>query len=62
MATNISADDFKVLADQTGLKLSDAQRATLYEAYGYVEKMAERVRTPRGREAEPALIFVPEVR
>ncbi len=35
MATTISAADFKVLADQTGLPLSEAQRATLHEAYSY---------------------------
>jgi hypothetical protein len=41
--------------------LTAAQKAVLYQGYAYVEVMTESVRTPRGREAEPATIFVPEM-
>jgi hypothetical protein len=46
-----------VLVKRAGLTLTDQQRAALYEGYGYLEDMIAKVRTPRGREAEPAHIF-----
>ena len=54
----ITEAEFAVLVKRAGLVLTDAQRAELYTGYGYVEAMIARVRTPRGREAEPAHIFV----
>ncbi|MBV9860275.1 MAG: hypothetical protein JO038_09265 [Alphaproteobacteria bacterium] len=62
MKPKISEDAFAVLVEQAGLPLTDQQRRTLYEAYGMVEAMLARVTEPLPREAEPALIFVPEVR
>lgn len=55
----ISKETFDVLVARAGLqKLDEAQTTDLRDAYKYVQAMAARVRTPRGREAEPALIFV----
>jgi hypothetical protein len=58
MTPKITEAEFATLVKRAGLTLSDAQKAELYKAYGYVEAMIARVRTPRGREAEPAHIFV----
>jgi hypothetical protein len=57
MTPKITEAEFATLVKRAGLVLSDAQKAEIYKAYGYVEQMIERVRTPRGREAEPAHIF-----
>lgn len=57
---SISKAEFAVLVKQTGLVLTKAQRATLYEGFAYVEYMVARVHTPLPREAESALIFRPE--
>lgn len=54
----ISKDDFAVLLARAGLTLPEAQAEDLRAAYRHVKAMADRVRTPRGREAEPAHIFV----
>jgi hypothetical protein len=45
------------LLARAGLTATDAQRARLKAAYTHVVAMAERVRKPRGRTAEPALIY-----
>jgi hypothetical protein len=58
MTPKITEAEFATLVKRAGLTLSDAQKAEIYKAYGYVETMIEQVRTPRGREAEPAHIFV----
>ena len=57
MTPKITEADFAALVKRAGLTLSDAQKAELFKAYAYVEVMVERVRTPRGRAAEPAHIF-----
>ena len=62
MKPNISEAAFSALAAQTGLPLSEAQKRALYEVYGTIEAMVARVTQPVPREAEPALIFNPEVR
>lgn len=53
----ISTEDFAVLMKRVGLKASPEETEELRKAYRYVLEMAARVRTPRGREAEPAHIF-----
>jgi hypothetical protein len=58
MKPSITEAEFAILVKRAGLSLTDAQRAALFEGYGYLEDMVKRVRTPRGREAEPAHIFV----
>lgn len=62
MKPKISEADFNVLIAQTGLPLTEAQKQVLYEPYALVEAMVERVTKPLPREAEPAVIFTPEVR
>jgi hypothetical protein len=57
MKPSITEAEFAVLVKRAGLTLSEKQRAALYEGYGYLEDMIAKVRTPRGREAEPAHIF-----
>ena len=55
----ISTEAFAVLLARAGLtKLTDEQIEDLRAAYKHVQAMAERVRTPRERAAEPAHIFV----
>lgn len=56
--TPISKEEFAALMKRAGLSLPDDQTERLRDAYKYVAEMAQRVRTPRGREAEPAHIFV----
>jgi len=56
--TAISQEAFAVLMERAGLSsLNEAHTAELRDAYKYVQMMAARVRTPRERGAEPALIF-----
>ena len=58
---SIGREDFEAHVRRSGLPLSEAQKSELFEAYGYVEIMAARVRAGgnRRREAEPAVIFKP---
>ncbi|MGE0224387.1 MAG: hypothetical protein AB7F35_02095 [Acetobacteraceae bacterium] len=58
----ITKEAFDVLAAQTGLPLSEAQKATLFAIYPTLAGLIERAAAPMPREAEPSLIFVPEVR
>jgi hypothetical protein len=45
------------LLARAGLALTPAQKAELKSVYAGIAAMAERVRKPRGRMAEPALIY-----
>jgi hypothetical protein len=45
------------LLARAGLTLSDAEKAELKTVYDGIAAMAERVRKPRGRMAEPALTY-----
>jgi hypothetical protein len=47
------------MAAKAGVTLTEAQRAELMSVYPLVAAMAERNRSGRGRQAEPAHIFVP---
>lgn len=58
----ISRTEFDVLAAQTGLPLSEAQKATLFGIYPTLQKILAIAAAPLPREAEPSLIFYPEVR
>ena len=54
-------EDFTALVRRAGLALTASQIAELYGAWGYVETMLVRNRTPvPPREAEPSHIFMPE--
>jgi hypothetical protein len=48
---------FAYLLARTGLTLTEAEKAELKTVCDRVTAMAERVRKPRGRMAEPALTF-----
>jgi hypothetical protein len=61
MKPAISQAAFELLLAQTGLPLSAAQKQELYEPYALVEAMVAHVSKPMPREAEPSLIFIPEV-
>jgi hypothetical protein len=45
------------LLARSGLAPTEAQKAELRAAYAHVAMMAERVRKPRGRMAEPVLTY-----
>jgi hypothetical protein len=62
MKPAISQAAFEILLEQTGLPLSAQQKQALYEPYAMVEAMVLHVSQPMPREAEPSLIFNPEVR
>ena len=57
-----SKEEFDVLVAQTGLTLSEQQKATLLAIYPVFQDLLARVTAPMPREAEPALIFIPEMR
>ena len=54
MPTPISDDAFAYLLARAGLTLTDAEKAELKTVCDGIAAMAERVRKPRGRMAEPA--------
>ena len=58
--SSTSDADFRAMLHQTGVPLTEAQQAALREGYAFVETMLAELRTPRGREPEPAHIFYPE--
>jgi hypothetical protein len=54
-------EDFTALIRRAGLELTPAKITELYGAWGYVEDMLARIRTPAlESDAEPATIFKPE--
>ena len=54
--------EFSTLLDQAGLKLTDAQKTELFAAYPMFRALIARATPPMPYEAEPSVIFVPEVR
>jgi hypothetical protein len=62
MTLSITPEAFDALIAETGLSLSSEQKATLLAIYPTWRAMIDRVTAPLPREAEPGLIFVPEVR
>jgi hypothetical protein len=53
----IKDEAFEFLIARAGLDLNDEQKAELKTVYAGVAAMAERVRKPRGRMAEPAHVY-----
>jgi hypothetical protein len=53
---------FSTLLDQTGLTLTDEQKSVLFAAYPMFQGMVTRATPPMPREAEPSVIFIPEVK
>ena len=58
----ITEDGFSAMLDQTGLKLTAAQKSVLFKAYPMFRSIVDRAAAPMPREAEPSVIFIPEVR
>jgi len=48
---------FEFLLARAGLSLTDEQKAELKTVYAGIAEMAQRVRKPRGRMAEPAHVY-----
>jgi hypothetical protein len=57
MPAEISDEALEFLLARAGLDLTEAQKAELKTVYAGVAAMAERVRKPRGRMAEPAHVY-----
>jgi hypothetical protein len=57
MPPQLDDDDLAFLLARAGLSPTPEQMAGLKAAYPHVAAMAERVRRPRGRMAEPALTY-----
>jgi hypothetical protein len=57
MQPEIKDEAFEFLIARAGLDLTDEQKAELMTVYAGIAEMAERVRKPRGRMAEPAHIY-----
>jgi hypothetical protein len=53
----IGDEAFEFLLARAGLKLTAEQKAELKTVYSGIAEMAERVRKPRGRMAEPAHVY-----
>jgi hypothetical protein len=53
----INDDAFEFLLARADLDLTPEQKAELKSVYAGIAEMAERVRKPRGRMAEPAHIY-----
>ena len=58
MSEPISTEQFAVLTERAGLKLTPEQFEELWQGYRFVERMIRTVRRPRDRASEPAHIFV----
>jgi hypothetical protein len=57
MPAEIPTEAFEFLLARAGLQLTDEQKAELKTVYAGIAQMAERVRKPRGRMAEPAHVY-----
>ena len=57
MPVQITDEAFEYLLARAGLTLSDAEKAELKTVCDGIAAMAENVRKPRGRMAEPALVY-----
>jgi len=59
MSETISTEAFQVLLDRAGIGVSPENMEEMRNAYQLLQAMRERVRKPRGYDAEPAHIFAP---
>ena len=57
MPIRVTDDAFEYLLARAGLSLTDAEKAELRTVCDGIAAMAENVRKPRGRMAEPALTY-----
>ncbi len=58
----IGLQEFGAFFEKSGLPLSDEQKATLFQAWPMLQAMMARVTQPMPREAEPSVVFQPEVK
>lgn len=58
--TEMTKAEFDAIVGRSKLPLNAVTRAELFAAIGRLDAMVERVKRPKPRETEPALIFVPE--
>jgi hypothetical protein len=54
--------EFNFLIEQTGLTLTDAQKAELFGAYPLFQAMVAKATPDMAREIEPSSMFTPEVK
>jgi hypothetical protein len=57
MPADIADAALDFLLARAGLALTEAEKAELRRVYAAIAQMAERVRQPRGRMAEPAHVY-----
>jgi hypothetical protein len=62
MSETISTEAFQVLLDRAGIRVKPEHMNEMRDAYMLLQAMRERVRKPRGYDAEPAHIFAPAER
>ena len=62
MASPVTLDIFGGMLDRTGLILTAAQKAALFEVYPLFQTMIARATPAMPREAEPAVMFTSEVK
>jgi hypothetical protein len=60
--TAVNIATFGAMLDRSGLALSNAQKSALFDVYPLFQAMIARATAPLPREAEPSLVFVPEVK
>jgi hypothetical protein len=58
----VGREEFGTLVDQSGLRLTEAQKSALFAVYPLFTSMVARATPPMPREAEPSVIFQPEVK
>jgi hypothetical protein len=58
----LSSEAFSLMLDETGLRLTEAQKAVLFAAYPLFQALVARAIAPMPREAEPAITFTAAVR
>ncbi len=62
MSETISTEAFQVLLDRAGISVKSENMEEMRNAYMLLQAMRQRVRKPRGYDAEPAHIFAPAER
>jgi hypothetical protein len=58
----MNRSEFATLLDQTGLKLTEAQKDVLFQAYPKFQALIAKATPPMPLEAEPSVTFNPEVK
>ena len=61
MTEHVTLQEFSTMLDRAGLHLTESQKSVLFEAYPLLRKMIDRATPDMPREAEPAVMFSPEV-